>query len=282
MSKTQIRMAEHEFPGAAQRGAAGALGGIRVLVVDDDPMSRGIARKLLSAAGASVEIAENGARALEVLEAGEAAAFDAVLMDIEMPTMDGLEASRRLRSRQRFSGLPIIALTAHAVVVECHCCIEAGMDDHIIKPFTSARLVEVIAHWTARGRRSAAGLRPAAGILDTEAAVARLGGNREFYSRIATQFAERYGGLDIEAIAARRGRAAAQLSVHSLNGFAGMIGAERLQDLATRLEEALGSNDPQTAALMPSFSAELTAVLGRVRDQLGGASPPAARGSAAR
>jgi len=272
LSKTQCRVADRQPASGARRSPERLLDGLRVLVVDDDPVSRGFARKLLGTAGAEVEIAENGLRALEVLDSAESQCFDAVLMDIEMPAMDGLEATRRLRSQPRFAHLPIIALTAHAVVVECHCCIEAGMDDHVIKPFSAVTLVEVVAHWTSRAARGPAGAitERAAGVLEADAALARLDGNHEFYSRVAGQFAERYAGLDIAAIAARRGRAAAQLSVHSLNGLAGMIGANRLQELAARLEEALGANDPQTATLMPSFSAELAAVLGRVRDHLAG------------
>ncbi|PIV72467.1 MAG: hypothetical protein COW56_08925, partial [Rhodocyclales bacterium CG17_big_fil_post_rev_8_21_14_2_50_68_7] len=187
LSKTQCRVADRQPASGARRSPERLLDGLRVLVVDDDPVSRGFARKLLGTAGAEVEIAENGLRALEVLDSAESQCFDAVLMDIEMPAMDGLEATRRLRSQPRFAHLPIIALTAHAVVVECHCCIEAGMDDHVIKPFSAVTLVEVVAHWTSRAARGPAGAitERAAGVLEADAALARLDGNHEFYSRVA-------------------------------------------------------------------------------------------------
>ncbi len=241
---------------------------MHVLVADDDPIARGIARKHLTGAGAHVQLAETGLQAVEILTGGTATACDVVLMDIEMPVMDGLEAARRIRCEPRYARLPIIALTAHAMVVECRHCLVAGMDDHLIKPYSAAELIEVVTHW---GREpDPESSRGASAVLDTDGALARLGGNREFYLRIAGRFAERYAGLDIAAIAARRGHAAAQMSMHSLNGFAGMLGADRLQDLAARLEDALGSDDPQTAALIPSFSAELAAVLDRVRSRLTG------------
>ena len=124
--KTGLNFAAIEQPKTTARPATTPdIAGIRVLVADDDPIARSVVHKYLVEAGALADVAADGATALEKLLAAPEGTFDAVLMDIEMPNMDGLEVARRVRSNPQFKAMPIIALTAHAVVVECQYCLDA-------------------------------------------------------------------------------------------------------------------------------------------------------------
>jgi CheY-like chemotaxis protein/anti-sigma regulatory factor (Ser/Thr protein kinase) len=125
------------------------LAGLRVLVVEDNKVNQLLATSLLRKAGASSEVAENGRLALERLDRGPAD-FDVVLMDLQMPELDGLEATRALRARSWFKGLPIVALTAHALDEERARCLAAGMDDYLAKPIDVARFYETLARYLPR------------------------------------------------------------------------------------------------------------------------------------
>ncbi len=131
------------------------LAGLSVLLVEDNAVNQEVARELLAAAGVAVVVAGNGAEALARLnEAG--ASFDIVLMDVQMPVMDGLEATRRIRAEARFDRLPVIAMTAHAFDEERERCFTAGMDDHLAKPIALDRLYEALYFAVTRGRSLAA------------------------------------------------------------------------------------------------------------------------------
>jgi signal transduction histidine kinase/CheY-like chemotaxis protein len=118
----------------------------RVLLVEDNPVNQDVAQEMLAALGLDVALAEDGVAALEALERER---FDAVLMDCQMPRMDGLEATRRLRARERETGVhtPVIALTANAMESDRRDCLDAGMDDYLGKPFTSVQLLLTMRHW---------------------------------------------------------------------------------------------------------------------------------------
>jgi CheY-like chemotaxis protein len=132
--------------GAAHRDSVGACvtpdsepthdaAGMRILLVEDNPMNQQVATELLQCAGASVTVANHGGEALKILKEGPAVpAFEVVLMDLQMPEMDGFTVTRLLRSDPRFKDLPIVAMTAHALVEERQRCLEAGMNDHVTKP----------------------------------------------------------------------------------------------------------------------------------------------------
>jgi CheY-like chemotaxis protein len=118
----------------------------RVLVVEDNSINQRIAVALLARAGCRSEVANNGKEALSALAR---IPFDLVLMDCQMPTMDGYEATRRLRERERMAGghIPVIAMTANAMVGDRERCLEAGMDDYLPKPVVSAELYTKLATW---------------------------------------------------------------------------------------------------------------------------------------
>ena len=123
--------------------------GLRVLIVDDVEINREIARDILMSEGAEVTVVENGVEATQVVYEQD---FDAVLMDLQMPVMDGYQATRAIRADQRLATLPIIAFTAHAMSTEREKCLACGMNDHTTKPIDKAELVGVLAHWTGTGR----------------------------------------------------------------------------------------------------------------------------------
>lgn len=116
----------------------------KVLLAEDNEINQMVAREMLEGLGLTVDIAENGRRAVEMVGTNH---YDAVFMDIQMPEMDGLEATRRIRADGRFSGLPILALTAHGMVGDREKSLEAGMNDHISKPIDPASLAEAVARW---------------------------------------------------------------------------------------------------------------------------------------
>ncbi|MDF0732601.1 response regulator [Pseudomonas entomophila] len=127
----------HEVSGLQQRRA-------RILLVEDNPVNQLVAKGMLGKLGCQVQVAAHGAEALEMLERE---GFDLVLMDCNMPVMDGYEASRRIRQSGRWPDLPIVALTANAMPEERERCRAAGMDDYLAKPFRREELLALIDHW---------------------------------------------------------------------------------------------------------------------------------------
>jgi two-component system sensor histidine kinase/response regulator len=118
--------------------------GLKVLIVEDKEINQKIACEFLRKKGCSVTVAENGRKALTKLDQ---ASFDMVFMDIQMPEMDGLKATRAIRADERFQDLPIIALTAHAMAEDREKCFEAGMNDYLSKPITPQRLYAMMSGW---------------------------------------------------------------------------------------------------------------------------------------
>ncbi|MEI8264738.1 MAG: response regulator [Betaproteobacteria bacterium] len=130
---------------------------VRVLVVDDNMVNQTVARELLQATGAQVAVASDGQQALDLLHSLE---VDCVLMDMQMPVMDGLEATRRLRAQETLRRLPIIAMTASASTQDRRACLAAGMNDFVTKPVEPHRFLDIVARWA--GHKPAAPPSPAA------------------------------------------------------------------------------------------------------------------------
>ncbi|MDR2604388.1 MAG: response regulator [Desulfovibrio sp.] len=126
------------------------LNGLRVLLAEDNVINQQVAEEILTQEGVNVRIADNGREAVNILTA-EPEAFHIVLMDLQMPVMDGYEATRRLRSVKAFKDIPIIAMTAHAMSGEREACINAGMNDHVAKPIEVEKLFEVLQRWAPAG-----------------------------------------------------------------------------------------------------------------------------------
>src|SRR5213078_4911466 len=127
---------------------AGRLRRARILLVEDNEINQQIAIELLEGAGATVRVAGNGREAVEILSNGpQPPPFDVVLMDLQMPEMDGYQATAKLRFDARFAALPIIAMTAHATIEERQRCLASGMNDHISKPIDPGALFETVARY---------------------------------------------------------------------------------------------------------------------------------------
>ncbi|MDY0047174.1 MAG: ATP-binding protein [Thauera propionica] len=158
--------------GAARQGAAGTSGrwqGLRVLLVEDNPVNQALAASQLKSLGFTVELAENG---VEAVTACQRTQFDFILMDCQMPVMDGFEATRRiLADRQDVTGCPIVAMTANTMQGDRERCLEAGMVDFLAKPYRQAELVEVIARWldAPESKAVAAAPAPAEAVTPTPA-----------------------------------------------------------------------------------------------------------------
>jgi two-component system sensor histidine kinase/response regulator len=234
------------------------LAGIRILLTEDNEINQQIAIELLEGVGACVEVANNGREAVEKLTAGNP--YDVVLMDLQMPEMDGFQATARIRSEERFKELPILAMTAHATLEERQRCLDAGMNEHITKPIDPAKLFEAVSRFC--GPRAGAApvaakdvqhvdLPPVEGLA-IEDGLRRVGGNRKLYRKLLGQFAEQQARAP-EAIAealAQGDVATAERLAHTLKGVAGNIGAMPVQAAAAELEKAIRDRAPSETALI--------------------------------
>ncbi|WPP01982.1 PAS domain S-box protein [Pseudomonas sp. HR96] len=212
------------------------LEGVRLLVVEDNALNRFVALELLRREGAGIELAEGGVQALAMLDAASPL-YDLVLMDVQMPDLDGLEVTRRLRANPRFAHLPIIAMTANASQADRDACLAAGMDDHIGKPIDINHVVEVLRRFllalltpsTAPGEPP---LQPVATIID------RFGGDGQLFRGALGHFEVEMGHLltRLEQAVGTTNRREAGDVLHSIKGCAGTMGAQALANLAGHLE----------------------------------------------
>ena len=242
---------------ASTQAAMRAVVGARVLVVEDNAVNQELAEELLTQAGVTVTLAGNGAVALELLQASPDA-FDGVLMDCQMPEMDGFEATRRLREDPRWRELPILALTASATSADRARILATGMNDHVPKPLHADELFEALARWvrprtgvapdspaTADRREAPAPARPEAAPWPTidglapHAGLAAAGNNAALYARLLRVFfhSQQTTGERLAQAAATGDAEALGRLAHSLRGSAGTIGARALSDAAAALED---------------------------------------------
>ena len=229
------------------------LQGARVLVADDSTINLEVAQRLLEGEGAQVTVAHHGAEAVELLRANPQG-FDAVLMDVQMPVLDGLGASRRIRDELGLRALPIIALTAGALLSERQRAIDAGMDDFISKPFDPPTMVGLLRRRieAARGTRLPTGIR-ALPTVPTESAVPpwptidgidaadvreRLDGDLLLFTRLLRCLCDEFSDLAVIDVHTLNppDRLALVARLHKLTGSAGLIGATAVQAAAAAAE----------------------------------------------
>ncbi len=248
---------------------ARSLGGARILVVEDHPINQEVVQNLLEAEGVHVSVAGNGHEALAALADSDC---DAVLMDVQMPDMDGLTATRRIReTRPDLAGMPVIAMTAHALPEERNKCLDAGMADVVTKPLDLKKLFDVLArHLSLRkdagpdrtSRQPAVSGSGAAGKppippdlpgIDAADAQERLMGNRHLLGRLLRQLVDDYRGAAdrLRSLLAEGRRSEARMLAHTLKGVAGNCSARPLFRIAADLERILhdGGKDPDPADL---------------------------------
>ncbi len=245
--------------------------GAEILLVEDNAINQRVALELLKKAGCRVTVAANGAEAVEKVSGQE---FDAVLMDIQMPVLDGYEATRKIRGELHRTRLPIIAMTAFATTGEREKCLAAGMDDHLTKPIDLQKLFATLHRHIDRADREppvpetdspAPADNNGTAPIDTASALDRIGGNETVYRDILAAFVEEHAGTTgeiREALTSEDHERLKQL-IHTIKGVAGNIGAGGLSSAARELETAIQEKKP-VAPLMDRFDRQLTDVLGYI------------------
>ncbi|MHB8072537.1 response regulator [Desulfosporosinus fructosivorans] len=253
--------------------------GAKILLVEDNEISQQVAMEILQQMGLEVDIAANGLKALEALEEIE---YDAVLMDVQMPVMDGYEATYTIRSNPRWANLPVIAMTAYAMSGDREKSLQAGMNDQITKPINPDELLRAMSKWieTCSCPTSVTSKLylewnntddlpwPELPGIMLDPGLARLGGNRELYKKLLLQFrAGNVNTLDNIKIALAKGDdlSAGRLA-HTVKGVAANIGADQLATASSELEASLTQGRiAGTDVLLAKFTASLTIVTDGIR-----------------
>lgn len=239
-----------------------ALAGLRVLLVEDHPVNQEIAVRLLSSRGAVIDVASDGQQGLDRLQAAGPKAYDLVLMDLQMPVLDGLTATRRLRELPGFDQLPVLAMTAHALSEEKAQCLAAGMQGHIAKPLNVGRLVRELQRYLPAPTPD-----PARPVLDLQLGLRQFDGQSALYRRTLQGFADQYA----DGLARWPGWLAdgawpeLRRAAHTLQGLAATLGARPLHGTALSLERsAVLADAAQAAAQLP----RVQTALGEVQDAI--------------
>ena len=251
-------------PPARPRRDPALLAGARVLVVEDNEINRLVTKDILEQAGIITRFAENGVEGVRaVLEEGP---FDGVLMDVQMPRMDGYTATRLIRANPGFATLPIIALTANALQGDRDAALAAGMNDYIAKPVDPEAALETLGRWVRPAAPAAAGA--GGGGLDRTAGLRRVGGNQALYDKILVRFVEDAGqfAATFRTIFEAGDHEAATRLVHSLKSSAGTIGADEVQRAAAHLEGFC--RDPQASGPVAAPLDAVARAIGRLLSEL--------------
>lgn len=244
------------------REAAMKLRGAKILLVEDNRINQIVATDLLSQYGIDVHIAVNGKKCLEMLELES---YDGVLMDCQMPEMDGYTATRRIRENDKYKLLPVIAMTANVMAGDHEKSLQAGMNDHIEKPININEMLCILSKWvsptvptklspsqnesylTNSNKRSIKSKLSHIPEIDVKTAMARIQNDEDIYIDILSVFLEEcrdFESMFLDARAATDSTSAIRCA-HSLKGMAGNIGAQRLQDAAKSLESGCNSDLPE-------------------------------------
>ena len=271
-----------ETPISASSRDLSPIRGARALLVEDNEINQEVALGQLTDAKLNVDVAENGEEAVKMVREND---YDIVLMDMQMPVMDGIEATEAIRSDERFKDLPIVAMTANAMAVDRERCLNAGMNDHIAKPIDPDILLGTLLQWVKRSeiRGQEAGQEakddgsaedgpagdPSAPFsipgIDVSAALKRMGGNPQRYETLLRRFADQQAnGADaIRALLSAGDVAAAERAAHSLKGAAGALGVTAVSAAAAKAETAIRKDadiDPVLTALSAALTTAIQAI----------------------
>jgi two-component system, sensor histidine kinase and response regulator len=269
------------------READAGMQGARVLLVEDNDLNQEVATEILQRAGCAVSVARDGAEAIGKVEAGE---FDIVLMDIQMPVMDGLTATREIRKLPRLAGLPIVAMTANAMAEDRDRCIASGMSDYVTKPIDPEALFATLRKYYSTPRKAAeppspgsarppsVGAPPIPGI-DTADGLRRVMGNARLYIDLLGRFAEgqRDAPARLKDALERGDLGLAERIAHTAKGVAGNIGAKDAQAASADLEAAIAGGMPAEGLdeARSRFESAMAATVGSISTALRGMAPPA-------
>ncbi|MES9960727.1 MAG: response regulator [Sedimenticola sp.] len=264
--------------------AKSSLAGAMVLLVEDNEINRELAIELLQGMGIKADEANNGEEAVKMVKL---AAYDAILMDLQMPKMDGLEAARHIRrlstaEGDRFASVPIIAVTAQAMAGDLEEALASGMNDYVPKPIDPDLLGETLSRWVKKpeGREAPvhfkeqpvylaeeAGKLLGLSNINSAAGLNRIGGNEEAYRKLLQQFRNRYSDAvdKLRDLIDKGGLMEAERSCHALKGVAGNIGAEGLYELAASVDDKLKYGEEINDQQLELFELRLQAVMDDIR-----------------
>jgi PAS domain S-box-containing protein len=255
------------------KGVLARLKGNRVLLVEDNVVNQMVASEILKSVGMNVTVAVNGKKALKALEEGS---FDIILMDVQMPEMDGIEATHIIRSDEKYKKLPIIAMTAHAMSGDKERFLEAGMNDHTPKPINPETFFATLAKWLDKKIMSEDVITspfkvPGIEVLpdelngiDLNDALRRIMGNRALLRDIILDFCSSFSdaGEKIKSLIDAGDLEGADSLVHNIKGAAGNIGALRLHHVAAEYDDKLRKKQTDALTYQHSkFAQELGKVL---------------------
>ena len=230
--------------------------GARILLVEDNDLNQEVATELLRDAGFSVELAENGQIALNKILTND---YDIVLMDMQMPVMDGITATQEIRKNSRYKDIPIVAMTANAMQGDRNRCMEAGMNDHVIKPIEPEDLWKALLKWIKPKyvKVDMSQIKPSVNQdtalpfaikgLDIENGLHRVMGKKTLYISMLRKFIAGQKLAPDEIITAldKNDRSTAERLAHTLKSVSGNIGATGLQQLAEKVETAIKKDQPR-------------------------------------
>ncbi|MFT4928289.1 MAG: signal transduction histidine kinase/DNA-binding response OmpR family regulator [Phenylobacterium sp.] len=271
------------------KDAVKGIAGARLLLVEDNEVNQQVATELLEQVQMVVEVAGNGQIAIDKVKS---MTFDAVLMDVQMPVMDGYTAARTIREDDAYQDLPIIAMTANAMEGDRERCLAAGMSDHVAKPIDPKALYAALAKWITPAEREVPdrllgraiadeggelpSLPPLPGV-NTRQGLARIGGNVAAYKKVLNKFIDNQSHAidEIRTALAAGQRDEAERLAHTVKGVAGNLGAGQLAELAGVLEAKLShTQTTQLTDIIAAVEQELKMVLAGINENL--AAEPAA------
>ncbi len=249
--------------------------GARVLLVEDNEINQELALELLSNGGVTAMVANNGQEAIDILEQGHD--FDGILMDVQMPIMDGYTATSVIRKNNKYKDIPIIAMTANAMASDKEKAVEVGMNDHISKPINVNEMFGTMAKWITpsqvseepdittaplkKEEREAEKEIPEMEGIDIQSGLILAGGNKRLYIKLLTKFYHNYGetGREIQRVFEAGEKKEAERMAHTVKGIAGSIGAKILQKSAGDLERCLHEEKSQDFdSLLTHFEGDLS------------------------
>jgi len=280
------------LPAAKDKPAS--IHGMRVLLVEDNFINQRIATRILDVHGVEVDVAADGQEAVDRLESQDDGRYHAVLMDIQMPVMDGYAATIRIRSRKRFADLPIIAMTAHAMMEEQERCRQVGMNGHIPKPFSPDELLGTLRRFYQARPETVAGQRQTADGLaeamlpevipgvDMAAGLAHCAGQKDLYWTVLAGYARDYADLPerLRGHLQRQEWEELEIVAHSFKGLSESIGAHDLAVIGALIEQAAGRRFADLDDLIRELDSALPVVLAALQpllDQDADTRPPPAQ-----
>ena len=250
--------------------------GARILLTEDNEINQQVALELLEGEGFFVDVAGNGRIAVEKAGRND---YDIVLMDLQMPLMDGYEAAEKIRASFGPDELPVVAMTADAMSGVKEKVLGIGMNDYITKPIDTAELLKILARWIRPARRELNSANAPGAVLDdppplpeldgldTNTGLERVGGNRKLYMNLLKRFAGEYIelGPDLDALLSGGLFEEARRLVHTVKGVGGNLGAENLQEKAADLEKRLmaGTDYEESRKVFLETAAALVEAIGK-------------------